>query len=216
MTINSTFDSNIFETIISHASDIDTKHAQQSDLNDSFSPERLKLSQNFSATISVKKRLTGIQVRKPNKQEFIRVHSSPDYCIQTAVLDYAEEGQTYLVDPSLWPQLSNELIPKILYTTITRQGTIRLWPIRLPNEEGKLDDWNQSALEAAEIAKTAWIRVTSNRSAGVYEVFEAIGILEEPDWPDLSFSELLQIAFKDKYFIDNWNHPALLKLRGEL
>jgi len=179
-----------------------------------FDPARLRLTQDFSASVGVKKRLTVIQVRKPGKQEFIRVHPSPDFCIETAVLEFKEENETYLVDPSLWNDLPGELIPKVLYTTLNRQGVLRLWPIRLPDSEGKLDDWNQSALESATIAKKSWIRVSSNRSAGMYETFEATGNHEEPDWPDITFSEILKIAFKNQY-IDNWDHPALLKLRGE-
>jgi hypothetical protein len=184
------------------------------DLNNMFDPQRLRLSQNFAGSVGVKKRTTVVQVRKPGKQEFIRVHPSRDYCVETAILEFKEEGETYLVDPSIWNDLPGELIPKIIYTTINRQGVVRLWPIRLPDEEGKLDDWNQSALESADIAKTAWIRVSSNRSAGMYETFEASGNLSEPQWPDLTFTEILKIAFKDKY-IDRWDHPALIKLRGE-
>jgi len=182
--------------------------------NNVFDPARLRLTQDFSASCSVKKRLTVIQVRKPSKQEFIRAHPDPDFCIETAVLEFKEENETYLVDPSFWHDLPGELIPKVLYLTINRQGVIRLWPIRLPDEEGKLDDWNLSALESADIAKKSWVRVSSNRSAGMYETFEALGNHDDPEWPDLSFSEILKIAFKNHY-IDDWNHPALLKLRGE-
>jgi len=186
----------------------------QNTKEDIFNPERLTLSSNFSASVAVKKRLTVIQVRKPGKQEFIRVHPNPNFSIQTAVIEFKEEGETYLVDPSLWNDLPGELIPKILFTTINRQGVLRLWPIRLPDEEGKLDDWNQSALESAEIAKTSWTRVSSNRSAGMYETFEATGKLDEPEWPAIKFAEILKIAFKSNY-IDDWNHPALQKLRGD-
>jgi hypothetical protein len=52
-------------------------------------------------------------------------------------------------------------------------------------------------------------------SLGAYEVFEATGELPEPQWPELPFSQILQIAFKDKY-IDSLDHPVLRKLRGEV
>ena len=179
-----------------------------------FDPSHLRLSQNFNDTVGVKKRHTIIQVRKPGKQDFIRVHPEPDYCLQTALLEFKDEGEVYLVDPSLWSDLPGELVPKVLYLTINRQGVIRLWPIRLPDENGKLDDWNQSALESAEIAKKTWVRVSSNRGAGMYETFEATGELAEPEWPDLPFSEILEIAFRGKY-IKDWDHPALRRLRGD-
>jgi len=180
----------------------------------SLDPANLRLSQDFNATVGVKKRFTVIQVRKPGKQDFIRVQPDQDYCLQTALLEFKDEGEIYLVDPTLWNDLAGELVPKALYLTINRQGVIRLWPIRLPDEDGKLDDWNRSALEAAEIGKKRWIRVSSNRSAGMYETFEATGVIAEPEWPDLPFSELLEIAFRGKY-ITGWDHPALRRLRGE-
>jgi len=99
------------------------EHSAQNadDFDNMFDPKRLRLSQNFAATVGVKKRVTVIQVRKPGKQEFIRVHPSSDYCVETAILEFKEEGETYLVDPSLWNDLPGELIPKIIYTTINRQ-----------------------------------------------------------------------------------------------
>ncbi len=181
---------------------------------DPFDPAHLRLSQNFIKNWAVKKHFTVIPVRKPGKQEFIRVQPDPEFALQTALLEFKEEGETYLVDPSLWETLPGELIPKVLYTTITRQEVLRLWPIRLPDESGKLDDWNRSALRAAEIAQKHWVRVTSNRGAGIYETFEATGDLTEPVWPDLTFQEILQIAFRGN-FVEDWDHPALRRLRGE-
>jgi hypothetical protein len=194
--------------------DDNSQNARDEAADNPFDPSHLRLSQNFSATVGVKKRLTVIQVRKPGKQDFIRVNPDLDYCLQTALLEFKDDGEVYLVDPALWPDLPGELIPKVLYLTINRQGVIRLWPIRLPDEEDKLDDWNQSALRAADIAKKAWVRVSSNRSAGMYETFEATGDLPEPEWPDLPFTEILEIAFRGKY-VQEWDHPALRRLRGE-
>jgi len=177
---------------------IDTENSVSTENDNIFDPARLRLTQDFSSSVGVKKRLTVIQVRKPAKQEFIQVHPSPEFSIETAVLEFKEENETYLVDPSLWNELPGELIPKILYTTLNRQGVLRLWPIRLPDEEGKLDDWNQSALESAAIAKKSWVRVSSNRSAGMYETFEATGNHDDPEWPDGLFTEILKIAFKNQ------------------
>jgi hypothetical protein len=174
----------------------------------------LRLSQNFQEGLGVKKRHTLIHVQKPGKQEYIRVHPDPEYSLQTALLEFKEDGETYLVDPSLWGRLTGELVPKVLHLTVNRQGIPKLWPIRLPDEEGKLDDWNFSALQAAGIAKERWVRVSSNRGAGMYETYEATGDLCEPQWPDLSFQEILEIAFRGRYIRD-WDHPALKKLRGD-
>lgn len=188
----------------------------QSDGENPFDPARLRLSQNFAETLGVKKALITVPVRRPNKQEFVRVHPSPDYRLETAVLELKEErGETYLVDPSLWRELPSELTPKVLFTTLNRQGVLALWPVRLPGEDGRLDAWNASALEAAEMARERWVRVVANMSLGAYEVYAATGNLPDPNWPELSFTEILKVAFKGHY-INEIEHPVIRRLRGEL
>jgi len=174
---------------------------------------QLRLSQNFGAAAGVKKLVTTVQVRKPNRQEFVRVHPESDYCIETVLLEFKDEGETFLVAQELWQELGHELVPKVLYTTINRQGVLRLWPIRLPDVDGRLDDWNRSALLAAEIAKKQWVRVSSNRAAGAYETYSATGELPEPEWPELTFNQIVEIAFGEGRFITSLDHPAVRKLR---
>ena len=137
--------------------------------------------------------------------------------LQTAVIELKEDGETYLVDPSLWSPLSTEATfhAKLFVTAINRQGVLFIWPIRLPGIDGKIDDWNKSALGAADLARERWVRVASNRSLGAYEVFTAPAELPEPEWPDKPFRELLGIAFRDN-FIDSVDHIVLQKLRGEV
>ena len=175
---------------------------------------KLRLSQNFSDVGGVKKALLTIPVRKPNRQEFVRVHPDEEMCIQTAVLQLKEEGETYIIDPDLWSEMPGEIIPICLFTTITRQGILTLWPVRLPADDGRQNRWYQSALEAANMAKNQWIRIAANMSLGAYEVFVATGNLPDPEWPDATFQKIMDIAFKD-HFIQNFNHPVLSRLRGE-
>ena len=92
------------------------------------------------------------------------------------ILELKEDRETYLVDRNLWGELPGELIPKVLFTVINRQGVLTLWPIRLPGEDGRHDEWNRSALEAAEMAQKEWIRVAANMSLGAYEVYRAMAI----------------------------------------
>lgn len=180
-----------------------------------FDPSKLRLSQNFAETVGVKKALITVPVRKPNKQEFVRVHPSDEYHLETAVLELKEERETYLVAPELWPELPSELTPKVLFTTMNRQKVLTLWPVRLPGDDGRLDDWNASALEAADMARERWVRVVANMSLGAYEVFEASGDLPDPGWPEMAFSEILKVAFKGHY-ITEIDHPVIRRLRGEL
>ena len=97
-----------------------------------FDPKKLRLSQNYGASAGVKKLTTTIPVRKPGKQDYVRVHPDPAYRIETAVLEIKEEQETFLVAQELWDELPRELTPKVLFTTINRQQVTSLWPIRLP------------------------------------------------------------------------------------
>ena len=180
-----------------------------------FDLTKLRLSQDFVEHTGVKKHVNTVPVRKPHKQEFVRVHPSEEYRIETMVLDLKEDRETYLVAPSLWPDLAAELTPKVLYTAMNRQKVLTLWPIRMPGTDGRIDQWNASALDAVTLARETWVRVAANMGLGAYEVYEATGEIPEPDWPDLSFSEIAKIAFRGRY-IDSLDHLALRRLRGEV
>lgn len=177
--------------------------------------DRLKLDQNFSEAIGVKKEFTTIPIRKPGRQDFIRVHSDEKFRLQTAILELKEERENYLVSPGLWQELAGEITPKMLYTAINRQGVLFLWPVRLADETGRLDAWNRSAHKAAQQAMKKWVRVSSNRSLGAYEIFTPARELPEPEWPEISFKEILKIAFGD-YQINSLDHPVIKRLRGDL
>jgi hypothetical protein len=183
-------------------------------IGDEISLSQLTLTHRSATTdLPTKRHMTIIDVCKPGKQEFIRVH--PEFSLKTVVLELKDERETYLVSQDLWNELGSELTPKIIYLTVNRDNVIKLWTIRLPDTEGRLDTWNQSALDGAEIAKKSWTRISSNMKAGLYEIHEAICELGEPSWPDKTFEEIINIAFKGRY-INDINHPVLSKLRGEL
>ncbi len=176
--------------------------------------EKLRLSQDFAASLGVKKLLTTVPVRKPGPQEFVRVHPEETHRLQTLVLDLKQDRELFIVDKGFWPELISELKPVQLTATINRQGILTLWPIRLPGEDGRMDAWSQSAHEAANRAVGRWIRVKANMGLGAYEIFEAEGELGDPQWPALDFNEILKIAFRHR-FIDSADHPVLRQLRGE-
>lgn len=182
------------------------------DLNP-FDLSGLRLTQDFIATAGVKKLVATIPVRRPDRQSFIRVH--PEHRIETNVIEVKEDNETYLVERNLWPALSVELTPKLIVAAINRQDVAFLWPIRLPGPDGRLDPWNTSALTAAERAMREWVRVTANRSLGAYDIFTADATLPDPVWPDISFEDLLKIAFRDR-FIRDLDHPVIRKLQGKL
>jgi hypothetical protein len=180
-----------------------------------FDLKSLKLSQDFGAEVGVKKIVTTIPIRKPNKHEFVRVHADPAYQLQTAVIEIKEDRETYFVDQAIAIQLPDIVVPKLIVVAINRQGIVFLWPIRLPGPDGRHDNWNSSALGASNISKETWIKVMSNMSLGAYEVYEAVANLPEPEWPELGFQEIMEIACKDR-FIKSLDHPVIKRIRGEI
>ena len=183
---------------------------------DPFDPEQLRLSQDFAGTIGVKKELLTIPVRKPSKERWVRVHPDAAYRVQTYVVELKDDQEVYLVARELWAELAAEstFSARALFTAMDRQGVLFIWPIRLPGPDGRLDDWNESALEAAELASRRWVRVAANRDVGAYDVFTTESCIPEPEWPTVPFRDLLQVAFKGRY-IDSMGHPVLKRLRGE-
>jgi hypothetical protein len=178
-----------------------------------FDPASLRLNQNFADTVGVRKLLTTIPVRKPSRQDFVRVNPSPDYRLSpAAVVELREDNEIYLVTPNMANELPNEFFTVMLLTAINRQGVLFLWPIKLPRPDGRQLDWHRSAAEAAEQAMD-WVRVSANMQLGAYEVAIATANLPEPAWPELPFPEILKIAFRDR-IIDNIDHPVVRRLRG--
>jgi hypothetical protein len=173
----------------------------------------VRLTQDFAGTAGVKKLLTTIPVRRPNPQDFVRVHADPAYRDMFPAIELKDERELYVVSRNMQAELSTECVPATLFTAINRQGVVSLWPVRLPGPDGKTNEWWRSAREAAELAMTKWIRIKANMSLGAYEMFSAEGVMQDPTWPELPFNELLRIAFKEK-IISSPDHPVVKRLRG--
>ena len=183
---------------------------------DPFDPKRLRLSQSFSQGADVRRALVTVPVRKPSPQEFFRVHPDEAWRLDTALIEIKADREVYLVDPEIWPLFPNECKPRSLYTTIDRRNVVTLWPVRLPDENGRIDDWNRSAHEAAQLGTEQWVRMSSDMALGAYRIDVAVGDFPEPVWPaGITFQDLLRIAFKGKV-IENLDHPVLRRLRGEI
>jgi hypothetical protein len=180
---------------------------------DPFNPESLRLSQDFGSRVGAKKRQMVFPCGKPGRQEFIRIRSGAEWRLETAVFEEKALRETYLVDPLLWSEVA-DIAPVVLFTAITRQGDVFLWRCNLPSADGRPNRWNESALAAAELAEQKWVRVASNMASGCYDVWEATGNLPDPEWPDLTFPQILKLCFKDR-FIRDLDHPVLKALRGE-
>jgi len=59
--------------------------------DDPFDLANLRLDQSFVESAGVKKLLTTVPVRKPNPQDFVRVHPDPGYRETLAVIELKED-----------------------------------------------------------------------------------------------------------------------------
>jgi hypothetical protein len=187
--------------------------AKPAEIPDPFDLASLQISADY-AEIGVKKLLKTVPCRKPSRQDWVRVHPSPDYRGNFCMIELKEDREEYLVgNREVGAELVGETATKTLYTACNRQGVTFLWPVRLPGPDGKDMEWHRSAREAAAEATTRWIRVAPNMSLGAYEILQAEGITAEPKWPEVSFQELIRICFRDRLITDR-EHPVVKRLRG--
>jgi hypothetical protein len=168
------------------------------------------------ANIEVEKVLTAVPVRRPKRTEFFRVH--PDHVLDTLVLerDDGMERESYLVAPEVQHLVLPELRRTRLFVAITKRNTVFLWPVKLPSDDrDNIRRIADSALQCAEEAKRLWVKMTWDRDLGAYQMFRAKGELGDPQWPDKSFRDLLEIAFRH-YLIDRPDHEVIRELAGEM
>jgi hypothetical protein len=191
-----------------------TSQASQADSADDWDLDSLRVSQDYADGLGVEQAVADVPVWKPRKGQWIRTHPSKDYQIETLLLELEEERELYLIAPRLHSALSTEpmVSRRLLITSITRQGRLFLWPIKLPAPDGKSNVWNETALDAARRASSAWVRIAADMGFGTYRVWEAKTVLDEPKWPPLTFKEMIQLAFRERR-ISSLDHPVVKRLR---
>lgn len=162
--------------------------------------------------------LTVVDVKRPDYENHFRVHPDPNYCTDALVLDFKKNGQQYLVYTSIAVELSkySKVHTKRLFLTITQDGKVSIWPIKIQddlNPKEWVDPWNKSGKTAAETAMKSWVRINANQAKKEYELFKATWDLE-PNWPEDSFEDILEIAFKDRV-ISSSDHPVVKYFKSE-
>jgi hypothetical protein len=170
------------------------------------------------AAPSSQKVLLRIPVRKPPKSDFIRVSADPEF--QRTVFVYEDEKsfrEAYLIMPAIAPALGGVVSRRLLQLAITRQGALFFWPVALPAEDGRVNEWNAAAIAAANLARTRWIRIAANMETRSYDIFEAApGVtIPEPVWPPLTMLEALNLAFAGK-IVASTDHPIVRSLLGHV
>lgn len=175
---------------------------------------RFRKPQNFAAMSAEVRVVTGVHVRKPHAQEFIRTN-------QTLILDAltfvrAEDSRLYVMHPTLEAGAPVKLRPTRLIGTINNRAKPEFffWPLVLQDGAQPWNDWHKSAYAAAQHAENRWVRVESNLPGKAYDVHYPTSKLPEPVWPPSTLEALLDLALASSVIDDN-DHIVLKKLRGE-
>ena len=184
--------------------------------DDPFSPENLAISQDFSGLTETKRLLTIVRVCKPNKESWVRTSPDTENWIVGSVLELKSDGdETYWLLPKIRDALIGEPCLKAvrLILAVDRQGNPFFWKIGMPDPNGRSQPWVDSLMDAANLAKTKWVRVAWSMATRGYELTEA-EIKADPKWPVESLRDLLNIAFRGR-IVSTMEHPILRTLRGQ-
>lgn len=190
----------------------DTKN----DTPDPFDAAALRLPPSLEQEAGIKKPLMTVPVRKPHRQEWIRVNADPAYRGNYGTICLKEEkDEHYLVHPDLVVELEEELKLVAVYTVINRAGIVFLWPCRLPSKTRRVDLWASTAHECAEVAMERLIRIQANQGPQAYEYSITENPHNEPVWPTKSLTELMKLGFqKTGLYVDSIDHPVIRQLRN--
>jgi hypothetical protein len=180
---------------------------------DPFDISGLRLNPSFLETAGVKRLITTVPVRKPSPQDFCRVNPAEEYRDNFAMIDLKDDREEYVVHSTILPELTGEVVYKTVFTAVNRQGVVFLWPVRIEASDERKTAWPRSAREAAEMAMTKWIRMKANMSLGAYEITVAETTIADPVWPEVSFQDLVRVAFRERV-ITTLDHPVIKRLRG--
>ncbi|TFH72490.1 hypothetical protein E3V39_13065 [Gammaproteobacteria bacterium LSUCC0112] len=191
-----------------------SESALQTSSPDPFDPAQFAANSTVLGGIGVTKEMVTCPVRKPNKQEFVRVHPGVEYQLRAHILELKEERETYLVMPAVAAALPGETRTANLRLTVSRQGAVFLWPVPEPSLDGRETSWGTSARAAAISGETKWVRIVANMPQGAYDVHSAPGALCTPSWPDKPLRDILAVAFGESFIIRDAGHPVIKRLLG--
>ena len=146
---------------------------------------------------------------------FLAINIWAGMSLRSARIDLTED-RIYTLSDGTRQTLAEIVEPVTLRLCANRTGVVFLWPIPLPAEDGRSNRWHEVARKAAELAEAKWVRLVPNMAAGAYEIFEAQAEISEPEFPDKSFRDLLELGFGKDRLIDRPDHGAIQRLLGQI
>jgi hypothetical protein len=178
---------------------------------------RLRLNPARLTDMPSKKLVTVIQVRRPDPGEFFRTKIN-DILECYAFVENDGGKEIYPATPEIADEYSNEVKPYKFVPYISRYGDLKVWPIRLYEDDSRVDSWTASANDAILLAADTWIRITSNRRNSAYDIYPLPPTLTipEPEWPpEASPENVVTLAFRArKKIVEDREHPVIRRLDG--
>jgi hypothetical protein len=155
-------------------------------------------------------------------KDFCRLHPdekkywSPELCFVSVPIQGQKGNVLHLIDEELAMQcLENGKIIRHRLALASKPYD-RFFLAHVPSQN--LDNsWNISAVNGAELAKTTWIQLTSQKAEGTESYKTSFArdadAFPDPKWPPQSLDELIGKAFHDNVIVTE-DHPSLLRLIG--
>jgi hypothetical protein len=151
-------------------------------------------------------------------KDFFRLHPNKDYRRRTEIYTHKPEGvideQHFIIAAPLRGRIE-EAQPCTLVCVIYRDGSPRLWPLKLPKEGERDNEAWISARSGARESLHKWVKLLWKRRA--YITREAPpGYAPDPDWLKLpTFDELVRLGLGVHGIMRDTDHPIYRELFGE-
>jgi hypothetical protein len=157
-----------------------------------------------------------IPLGKP--RDFFQMCPDPAYIRQVEIYKHKTEDtieESYYVFAGRMKGSLEEAAPYTLIVCAYRDGTPRIWPLRVPKEGERDNDAWTSARAAARASIDKWVKLLW--VGRMFTTREAkTGYAPEPDWKKLPpFEELMIKAFGEKNIIRDSSHSMYRNLIGD-
>jgi hypothetical protein len=154
-----------------------------------------------------------VQVRKPNKMEFVRVHPDEDQRHQHAPVIEQKQSRSqdlYLLmgEFEVPAEIADCVSEVNLYRAMNHNGMEFVWAVKTGS-----NDWNTSAGLAVYESVEGWVRVKTGATS--YEVVKCEAKIPEPKWSAQSFEQLVCKAFEGR-LIRGTDHRVIQMLQGKV
>jgi hypothetical protein len=150
-------------------------------------------------------------------KDFFRVCPLPEYRRLAEIITIKSENtideQTYIIDRPMQGVIE-EARRCTIVTCVYRDGSPRLWALKLPKDGEKDNEAWISARSAAKAGMERWVKLVWVKRSYLTRDAQA-GYAPDPDWTKLPpFDELVKLAVGEHGIIRDKDHPVVRDLYG--